>query len=64
MKYLIQWQNLEVYSLNQFSETGITYIATDFLVTSDLVAAKTRLDALGINCKLIDDKLCTQTPTE
>ena len=57
MKYLIQWQNSEVYSLSQFSSTGITYIASDFLVTSDLVAAKTGLEALGINCLLIENEI-------
>lgn len=64
MKYLIRWENNIISSITPFSKFGITYLSGDFLVTSNLPNAKKSLEALNIDCSLIDDEINNPSITE
>lgn len=57
MKYLIIYNSIESLILSEFTEGTAVATPYSFLVTSDLVAAKTGLEALGINCLLIENEI-------
>ena len=56
-KYLIRWENSEVYSITSFPAQGITYIVGDFLVTERLENANVSLSALGVDCTMIVEEI-------
>lgn len=57
MKYLIIYNSTEVLSVSEFTEGTAVATPYSLMVTSDLVAAKTGLEALGINCLLIENEI-------
>lgn len=56
-RYLIRWENFAVYAITAYSDSGITYINDDFLITASLESAKIGLEAIGISCDMIDNEI-------
>ena len=56
-RYLIRWEELKVYSITAFLQSGITYVVGDFLVTERLENANVSLSALGVDCTMIVEEI-------
>lgn len=56
-RYLIRWEELKVYSITAFPQTGITYVVGDFLVTESLENANVSLSTLGVDCTMIVEEI-------
>ena len=57
IRYLIRWENFVVYSISEYSNSGILYINDDFLITASLESAKVGLSSLGIDTTMIDEEI-------